>query len=73
MTVAWTPDELERIGRAEELHIAAKRPDGTLRPEVPIWVVRSGAQLYVRTCARASMPPTEPSTAATAKRPLSAW
>jgi hypothetical protein len=49
MTVAWTPDELERIGRAEELHIAAKRPDGTLRREVPIWVVRAGAQVYVRT------------------------
>jgi hypothetical protein len=49
MTVAWTPDELERIGRAEELHIAAKRTDGTLRREVPIWVVRAGGQVYVRT------------------------
>jgi hypothetical protein len=49
MTVAWTPDELERIGRAEELHIAVKRTDGTPRGEVPIWVVRAGSQLYVRT------------------------
>jgi len=49
MTVAWSPDELERIGRAEELQIAAKRPDGTLRREVPIWVVRASGQVYVRT------------------------
>jgi hypothetical protein len=49
MTVAWSPDELERIGRAEELHIAAKRADGTLRREVPIWVVRASGQVYVRT------------------------
>jgi hypothetical protein len=49
MTVAWPPDELERIGRAEELQIAAKRADGTLGREVPIWVVRAGRQVYVRT------------------------
>jgi hypothetical protein len=49
MTVAWSPDELERIGRAEELHIAAVRADGTLGREVPIWVVRAGGQVYVRT------------------------
>jgi hypothetical protein len=49
MTVAWSPDELERIGSAEELHIAARRADGTLRREVPIWVVRAGGQAYVRT------------------------
>jgi hypothetical protein len=49
MTVAWSPDELERIDTAEELHIASKRADGTLRREVPIWVVRAGGQVYVRT------------------------
>ena len=27
----WTPDELRRIGSAEELRIASRRPDGTLR------------------------------------------
>jgi len=27
----WTPDELRRIGQAEELGIASRRPDGTLR------------------------------------------
>ena len=49
MTVAWSPDELERIGGAEELQIATKRADGTLRRAVPIWVVRAGGQVYVRT------------------------
>jgi hypothetical protein len=49
MTFAWSPDELERIGGAEELQIATKRADGTLRREVPIWVVRAGGQVYVRT------------------------
>jgi hypothetical protein len=49
MTVAWSAVELERIGTAEELHIAASRPDGTLRREVPVWVVRVSGQVYVRT------------------------
>jgi hypothetical protein len=49
MTVAWSPDELERIGTAEELRIATKRADGTLRREVPIWVVSAKGQVYVRT------------------------
>jgi hypothetical protein len=45
---AWTSDELDRIGRAEELEIASVRRDGTLRQPVTIWVVRHGADLYVR-------------------------
>jgi hypothetical protein len=44
----WTTDELNRIGGAEELQVASRRPDGTLRPYVTIWVVRSGDELYVR-------------------------
>jgi hypothetical protein len=44
----WAGDELTRIGRAEELQIASRRPDGTLRPYVTIWVVRAGDDLYVR-------------------------
>lgn len=44
----WTPEELDRIGRAEELQIASRRSDGTLRPYVTIWVVRAGDDLYVR-------------------------
>lgn len=44
----WTSEELERIGSAEELHIAPARGDGTLGRAVPIWVVRVGDDLYVR-------------------------
>lgn len=45
---AWTADELDRIGAADELRIAARRRDGSLRRPVPIWVVRVGDDLYVR-------------------------
>lgn len=44
----WTSDELDRIGKAEELEIASARRDGTLRNSVTIWVVRLGDELYVR-------------------------
>jgi hypothetical protein len=46
MTAVWSPDELQRIGTAEELHIATTRADGTLRREVPIWVVVANGQVY---------------------------
>jgi len=45
---AWTSDELNRIGAAEELQIASLRRDGTLRTPVTIWVVRHGDDVYVR-------------------------
>ncbi len=45
---AWTSDELDKIGTAEELQIASLRRDGTLRNPVTIWVVRLGNDLYVR-------------------------
>jgi len=44
----WTSDELNKIGKAEELQIASLRSDGTLRKLVTIWVVRLGDDLYVR-------------------------
>jgi hypothetical protein len=44
----WTSDELDKIGRAEELEIASRRRDGTLRKPVTIWVVRHGDDLYIR-------------------------
>jgi hypothetical protein len=44
----WTSDELSRIGAAEELQLASLRRDGTLRPYVTMWVVRTGDDLYVR-------------------------
>ncbi len=45
---AWTSNDLSKIGTAEELMIAPRRPDGTLRNAAPIWVVRVGDDLYVR-------------------------
>ena len=44
----WTPDELARIGQADELGIASRRADGSVRPFITIWVVRLGDDLYVR-------------------------
>jgi hypothetical protein len=44
----WTRDELDKIGQADELEIAALRHDGTLRKPVIIWVVRYEDDLYVR-------------------------
>jgi len=44
----WPRDELERIGDAEELQLASRRPDGSLRPYVVMWVVRVDHDLYVR-------------------------
>jgi hypothetical protein len=44
----WTSEELNKIGRAEELEIASLRRDSTLRKPVTIWVVRVGDDLYVR-------------------------
>jgi len=46
--VDWTIEELDKIDAADELEIAARRPDGTLHPYVTIWVVRVGDDLYVR-------------------------
>jgi hypothetical protein len=48
MRAAWSAGELTRIGRAEELEIAAVRRDRTLRKPVTVWVVRHGDDLYVR-------------------------
>ena len=45
---AWTADELDRIGDADELRIAPRRKNGTLRRAVPIWVVHVGDERYVR-------------------------
>jgi hypothetical protein len=45
---AWTNNELNMIGSAEELQIASLRGDGTLRNSVTIWVIRLGDDLYVR-------------------------
>ena len=45
---SWPVRELESIGVAEEIGLASRRPDGSLRPYVTMWVVRAGDGLYVR-------------------------
>jgi hypothetical protein len=44
----WTDEELSSIGEARELQLASERPDGTMRPNVTMWVVRAGDDLFVR-------------------------
>ncbi len=48
MTGTWTRDELARIATADELRVAPRRADGTLRDPVTVWVVRQDDDLYVR-------------------------
>jgi hypothetical protein len=52
----WTPEDLQRIGDATELRVSSLRKNGTLRPYVTIWVVRSGDGLYVRSAYGADNP-----------------
>ena len=44
----WKAEELEAIGKADELRIASRRPDGSLRKFITIWAVRLGDDIYVR-------------------------
>ena len=44
----WTKSELDKIAKAEELEIARRRRDGTLRDPVTVWMVRVGDDLYIR-------------------------
>ena len=46
--MSFIESELDRIGDADELVLVARRPDGTERRPVSIWVVRVGDGLYVR-------------------------
>lgn len=45
---SWTHDELDKIGPADEVQIAPRRRDGTLRSPITIWLVRQGDGLYIR-------------------------
>ena len=49
MIGTWSPQELNSICSAVELHIAARGPDGRLRRWTPIWAVCVDEQVYVRT------------------------
>ncbi len=44
----WSSDQLDKLGKAEEVHIASVRRDGTLGKPVTVWAVRHGDDLYVR-------------------------
>ena len=44
----WTAEIQERIGDAVEIEIGTVRGDGSERPWVPIWVVRVGEDVFVR-------------------------
>jgi hypothetical protein len=46
--MTWHGDQLSRIAGSEELQITTNRPDGTQRRWTPIWVVRVGDALYIR-------------------------
>lgn len=45
---AWTAEQLDAVGTADELRVASLRPNGALRDPVTIWVVRHDDELYVR-------------------------
>jgi hypothetical protein len=44
----WKGDQLDKIGRAEEVQIASEKRGGALRKPVTVWAVRHGDDLYVR-------------------------
>lgn len=44
----WNGEQLEKIASADELKIVTHKRDGTLRRPIPIWVVRHGDALYIR-------------------------
>ncbi|GAA4917612.1 hypothetical protein EV188_101678 [Actinomycetospora succinea] len=54
MTTTWSAEALQQVAEADELEIAVRRADGTLRRATPIWVVSAGNQVYVRTWYRRS-------------------
>jgi hypothetical protein len=43
----WTPSELDQTGRAGGSQISSRRADGSPRPFVTIWEVRSGDGIFV--------------------------
>jgi hypothetical protein len=44
----WKGDQLDKLGKAEEVQIASAKRDGALRKPVTVWAVRHGEDLYVR-------------------------
>lgn len=54
MASTWSPDQLQQIAASDELEIAVRRDDGSLRRWVPIWAVCVDENVYVRTWYRRS-------------------
>jgi hypothetical protein len=44
----WSTRQLDDLAATDEIKIAPRRTDGTLGPARPIWIVRVGDDLYVR-------------------------
>jgi hypothetical protein len=44
----WNKQDLEQIEDTDEMGIASRRVDGSIRPFITIWFVRAGDDLYVR-------------------------
>jgi hypothetical protein len=44
----WKSDQLDKLGRAEEVQIATIGSDGALRKPVTVWAVRHDDDLYLR-------------------------
>ena len=44
----WTSDQLDKVGKAEEVQVASVRRDGRLGKPVTVWVARRGDDLYLR-------------------------
>lgn len=48
MTAPWTAGELELIARTDDVGLASRRADGSLRRSITIWAVRVGDDVFVR-------------------------
>ena len=48
VTNGWTNEELDRLGAVDEVELASRRPDGSLRGYVTMWAVRDHDAIYVR-------------------------
>lgn len=44
----WTAQALQALASTEEVHLATRRRDGTLRSPRIIWVVTSGQRVFIR-------------------------
>jgi hypothetical protein len=48
MASRWTNDQLDSLGEVQEIRVAGRRRDGSLRTPVIVWMVPVGNDLYTR-------------------------